>query len=43
MKNYIITGLELKNYYKSNYNIMSNETIRHLWQDFINEYKNYFK
>jgi hypothetical protein len=29
--------------YKGNYNIMSNESIRRLWEDFINEYKNYFK
>jgi uncharacterized Zn-finger protein len=29
-------------YHKKEY-IMSNETIRHLWEDFINEYKMYFK
>ncbi len=23
--------------------IMSNKTIRHLWEDFINEYKMFFK
>ena len=29
-------------YHKKEY-IMSNKTIRHLWEDFINEYKMYFK
>jgi hypothetical protein len=29
-------------YHKKEY-IMSNKTIRHLWEDFINEYKMFFK
>ena len=31
------------NNYKKKQRIMSNESIRRLWEDFINEYKNYFK
>ena len=34
--------LQLQNYQKKK-DIMSNETIRHLWKDFISEYKTYFK
>jgi hypothetical protein len=34
--------LQLQNY-KNKKEIMSNETIRHLWKDFISEYKTYFK
>ena len=33
---------QIQHYQKKQY-IMTNETIRHLWEDFINEYKNYFK
>ena len=34
--------LQLQNYQKKK-EIMSNETIRHLWEDFISEYTDYFK
>jgi hypothetical protein len=34
--------LQVQNYQKKK-EIMSNETIRHLWKDFISEYKTYFK
>ena len=35
-------ALQVQNYRKNEY-IMLDDTIRHLWEDFISEYKDYFK